>query len=830
MNIRKLFAGLSAAMLLQNGIPTSGAPGPITYTVTDLGALSANLATDTDSSATAINSAGYVVGYSGVFDNSSGTFLSHHAFAWIPKAQNAPTGAIADLRGLPGFVCVDVGHGNNLVRFDTNAWDINDLNQISGDSWTGDGTCQTLQLHAAIYGGSSPKDLGVPTGTVSSSGSGINSIGDVVGHAENQPGTSLFAFFYDGTFHDLGALPNFPFGEANKVNAAGQVVGQSYTADLSNLHAFLHKGTGPITAADDLGTLGGTNSAAYGINANGVVVGNASLADNSVHGFIYIGGKMSDLGTLTPGVFNFTGASAINNSNDVVGVSQTAAGDNHAVIWKKGGPIADLNTMINPASGWTLTSATGINDSGQIVGQGMLNGHIRAFLLTPPETGLEGLILSAATVCGTVQTTIGTVTLQTPAGASGALVPITSSRPNVADGPPSVTVAAGQTKATFPITTRDVSVATPVTITAFLNGTFKSATLTVHPLLSSVSFTPREICSRTTATAKVTLACPAPVAESVSLSSADSGAAPVPNNVEVSLGKTIGSFSVTGGDVFSDANDIAITATLGADKQSDTLTVHPLLGNLTIVPATVMGKKTAIGTVSLTFNIFNGQNCQAPHGGINVALVSDNSEVARPAVPSITIPGGSSIGTFTINTSVPTAQTCAKGISNVGTCAVDISAEAAGGVQTASVDVTQPGSPAAVNVSQIVSVIPGGFHFDHATNTYTQELLIVNQVNSQTPIAAPIGLVLDHFPPGDTNPDPWVLIGAKDLDTSKALVIGTTKATTPVNRPVVTLSLTNLPTPGVLNPGDSVTILLNFSNPTNAPITYIPVMIAGGKF
>ena len=31
----------------------------------------------------------------------------------------------------------------------------------------------------------------------------------------------------------------------------------------------------------------------------------------------------------------------------------------------------DLNSLLPPNSGWTLTSATGINDAGQIVGYGL---------------------------------------------------------------------------------------------------------------------------------------------------------------------------------------------------------------------------------------------------------------------------------------------------------------------------------------------------------------------------------------------------------------------------------------------------------------------------
>ncbi len=45
--------------------------------------------------------------------------------------------------------------------------------------------------------------------------------------------------------------------------------------------------------------------------------------------------------------------------------------------------MLDLNNLLSPGSGWSLQAATGINDLGQIVGYGMINGNQQAFLLTP---------------------------------------------------------------------------------------------------------------------------------------------------------------------------------------------------------------------------------------------------------------------------------------------------------------------------------------------------------------------------------------------------------------------------------------------------------------
>jgi probable HAF family extracellular repeat protein len=88
---------------------------------------------------------------------------------------------------------------------------------------------------------------------------------------------------------------------------------------------------------------------------------------------------MRELGTL-PGDAG-SEARAINVAGDVVGRGIPDLGTSQAVLWRDGAAV-DLNTLIT-AAGWILTSATGINDAGQIVGAGLRDGQIRAFLLTP---------------------------------------------------------------------------------------------------------------------------------------------------------------------------------------------------------------------------------------------------------------------------------------------------------------------------------------------------------------------------------------------------------------------------------------------------------------
>ena len=63
-------------------------------------------------------------------------------------------------------------------------------------------------------------------------------------------------------------------------------------------------GVGQIQAVEytitDLGTLGGDESGAYGINDSGQVVGQAQKASGQKRAFLYESGTMTDLGTLVP--------------------------------------------------------------------------------------------------------------------------------------------------------------------------------------------------------------------------------------------------------------------------------------------------------------------------------------------------------------------------------------------------------------------------------------------------------------------------------------------------------------------------------------------------
>ena len=164
-----------------------------------------------------------------------------------------------------------------------------------------------------------------------------------------------------------GATDSAAYG----INDTDDVVG------TINGRAFLARGG----VSQDLGVLPGhVTSSARAVNDIGQVVGESVTAEGIPHAFLWDRGMMRNLGTLPGDVASE--ARSINITGHVVGRSGVAGfSSSRAVLWQNGMAI-DLNSLVTTA-GWVLTGATGINDVRQIVGVGLRNGQVRAFLLNP---------------------------------------------------------------------------------------------------------------------------------------------------------------------------------------------------------------------------------------------------------------------------------------------------------------------------------------------------------------------------------------------------------------------------------------------------------------
>ncbi|HEV2126074.1 MAG TPA: hypothetical protein VGW38_25235, partial [Chloroflexota bacterium] len=84
-------------------------------------------------------------------------------------------------------------------------------------------------------------------------------------------------------------------------------------------------------------------------------------------------------------------AVAINSHGQIVGWYVASDQERRACLWRDGpaSPEIDLNDLLPEESGWVLTEARDINNRGQIVGKGIHDGQIRAFLLTLPALDIE---------------------------------------------------------------------------------------------------------------------------------------------------------------------------------------------------------------------------------------------------------------------------------------------------------------------------------------------------------------------------------------------------------------------------------------------------------
>src|SRR5262249_18401596 len=294
----------------------------------------------------------------------------------------------------------------------------------------------------------------LPGSGANSCATAINSSGQAAGHMDQHPGSGDYiAVRYDGnTITRIGALPGHVGSLAYGINNAGAIVGESVAVPPATLtRAFLYTNQSGIL---DLGTLGGNRTSALGVNNQGVVVGWAQFSGQTRFDYWHIYGHaflyetslgIRDLNDLMlNSCFELVKASAVNDRGQVVGYGErngmlhafrtepvptltdrrivtdlgtfpnggisyalgvnsqgdaggaayldaSGAGNYRAFVYTEQTGMRNLNNLIDCRLGWRLREATGINDNGQIVGWGELNGQIHAFRLTPLPTPCNAL-------------------------------------------------------------------------------------------------------------------------------------------------------------------------------------------------------------------------------------------------------------------------------------------------------------------------------------------------------------------------------------------------------------------------------------------------------
>ncbi len=205
----------------------------------------------------------------------------------------------------------------------------------------------------------------LPTNTYAYS---INQSGAFAGESDFPSGVRHAALWNSqGGPLDLGSLGEF--STAQSISNNGLVAGYSVLTD-GFIHGFVYSGAG----LRDIGTLnGGGNSFGYGVNAAGTVVGEADDASGEFRPVAFSNGVLRDLSPL--GVA-FGQARAINDAGLIAGGGRLVDADYAHALLFDGGAVRDLGTLGGPAS-----FAFAINDLNQVAGTSFIDDDIEHMFL-----------------------------------------------------------------------------------------------------------------------------------------------------------------------------------------------------------------------------------------------------------------------------------------------------------------------------------------------------------------------------------------------------------------------------------------------------------------
>jgi probable HAF family extracellular repeat protein len=212
----------------------------------------------------------------------------------------------------------------------TQAHGINSSGTVVGEGWV-----TSSSFHVFLYAGGKMTDLG---GGYQASASAINDAGQIVGN-----GTTVGAFLYsNGKMVSLGVPSSADGSSAFAIDSTGKFIAGGLSVSNGPSHAAVFANG----AWTDLGGFpGASGTSATGVNSSGVVVGTAIFPVKSYHPF-------------RPG--------------------------KHVGFVHRNGALVDLNTLVLSNSGFTITDAVGITDSGTIVCNATnSSGSQHAVMLSP---------------------------------------------------------------------------------------------------------------------------------------------------------------------------------------------------------------------------------------------------------------------------------------------------------------------------------------------------------------------------------------------------------------------------------------------------------------
>jgi len=228
-------------------------------------------------------------------------------------------------------------------------------------------------------------DLGILPGGNTSTARDINNAGNIVGSSETLSGETHGFFLSAGVMTDISVLPGGDASLAQGINDTDQVVGRSsqfnpLTGNLV-LHGFVWQGgvlqdLGAYPPQDDIDS----SSQAYAINNAGLIAGHVDLAGVvwDLYGVPNFPPLPPYVRITDPGPFSPAVTYDINNAGQAVGRLYSYA---VGFRWQAG--VLEQLVPLQPSAGDDI--AYGVNDLGETVGRGLLAPPVRTHATLWPD-------------------------------------------------------------------------------------------------------------------------------------------------------------------------------------------------------------------------------------------------------------------------------------------------------------------------------------------------------------------------------------------------------------------------------------------------------------
>lgn len=174
---------------------------------------------------------------------------------------------------------------------------------------------------------------------------------------------------------DLTALNGGHYSWTRDINSRGEIVGGDVFASVNQWRAVVWRNN-VLVELDDHGA---PDSEASAINEAGTIAGYIESVGSYIHPVVWRDDQMTDIGTLGG---DYGEALGLDARGDVVGQATTAGNRIEDAFLYANGTMTDLNDFVDQTH-WWLGQAIDICDDGTIIGNGILDGASRGYVLTP---------------------------------------------------------------------------------------------------------------------------------------------------------------------------------------------------------------------------------------------------------------------------------------------------------------------------------------------------------------------------------------------------------------------------------------------------------------